>query len=752
MNKKRCAVVALLVGGFLFMFMLVLGGISVYLIRQNLEEKRARNTAPSVIVHSPSQGEAFPEGSPILANVTAAGVNPIARLELWLDGELVETQTPETAIGIENLSFQALFDLLVEEGIHILYWRAVDSNGLVGQSQPVSVEIVPIPQDAEPVAGEVPLPDAPDEAGPEPGEPPTAAAPDQAGDQPQAPGEAKKPAPGGAGAGPSKLPPKGSTSKKPDLPPDVKILEVTGIAIDVRSLISSLFINIPEAPSGLQAGFEDCSIRLVWFDNADNETGYDVWIQRLGGPPQRIATQQAAAGIGPVTYEFRAPPFGIYSVWVEAVNGAFSQPSEIKGVAVNDEDCSQTALAAMLEIEGLDMSVLGNHDQVHCYLSLEGFPFQRIPEQEGQSIQVLGMAGDIKPHWGGENRILLPIPADEEVSLEGKCLTIVGDEAVELGEFQANVPKEQWDGRRLEVKGDSQFTIGYRIRPHGFTIAQGVYKFTDTSIPQPKNLSTKVDSSPDPIENARLGRTPELHWGWPGTPNSIKGFNVLLDGEFFRWAAPEYNWTTILLPTSCGGVYDLQVAAVNGDATSVPSPILHYEQPPCEIYAEVTFDSFTFTWIDDPRLEASALAGCDVAELFFTIEAEKLIRYFGNENFTFSKSCGTHIFKGFQQFGGYPPSGSVNTFYIPIDPAHTQFWVSARFKDYDEGTFIWGGDEDELCYSRRNIQFPYDQWADVDVTYTDPCPFQVDFWPLDYFDARGSVTVRVRGVSGPAGP
>ncbi len=345
MNKKRCAVVALLVGGLFAMFMLVLGGISVYLIRQNLEEKRALNTVPNVIVHSPSQGETFPGGNPILANVTAAGVNPIARLELWMDGELVETQTPIAELGIENLTFNALFDLLVEEGIHILYWKAVDSNGLVGQSQPVSVEIVPLPQDAEPVAGEAPLPDAPDEAGPEAGEPPPAAAQDEE------PGGAQGPGPSGAGAGPSKIPPKGSTSKKPDLPNGATILEVTGIAIDIDLgwLISLAFSNMPEAPSGLQAGFEDCSIRLVWFDNADNETGYDVWIQRLGGPPQRIATLPAAAGIGPVTYEFRAPPFGIYSVWVEAVNGTFSQPSEIKGVAVNDEDCPQTALAAMLE-------------------------------------------------------------------------------------------------------------------------------------------------------------------------------------------------------------------------------------------------------------------------------------------------------------------------------------------------------------------------------------------------------------------
>jgi len=213
MNKKRCAVVALLVGGFLFMFMLVLGGISVYLIRQNQEENRVRNTVPTVIVYSPSPGEIFPGGNPILANVTATGVNPIGRLELWMDGELVETQTPIAELWIENLTFNALFDLLVEEGIHILYWKAVDRNGLVGQSQPVSVEIVPLPQDVEPVAGEAPLPDATDEAGPEAGQPPSA----EAGGQPQAPGEAKKPAPAPPGAGLPKIPPKGSTSKKPGL-------------------------------------------------------------------------------------------------------------------------------------------------------------------------------------------------------------------------------------------------------------------------------------------------------------------------------------------------------------------------------------------------------------------------------------------------------------------------------------------------------------------------------------------------------
>lgn len=194
------------------------------------------------------------------------------------------------------------------------------------------------------------------------------------------------------------------------------------------------------------------------------------------------------------------------------------------------------------------------------------------------------------------------------------------------------------------------------------------------------------------------------------------------------------------------------MVAVNGDASSAPSPILHYQQPACEIYAEVIFDSFIFTAIDDGLRIAATADGCMEADLFFQLSVDMKKRFFGSEDLDWPRSCGTHLFKNFQQHGGDPPStGGSHIYYIPIDPGHTQFHIMANFQDNDENEYIFFDDIDELCISGIVVKYAYDQWPDVDVTYTIPCPDSNIPYP-ELYDARGSVIVRVRGVSGPAGP
>ena len=120
----------------------------------------------------------------------------------------------------------------------------------------------------------------------------------------------------------------------PVIPPDLPALQWTTIPIiDIGAFISAVLSNMPKAPSNLQAEFKDCMVRLAWIDNADNETHYNIWMQRLGGPPQLIKTVGGSPSTGPAWTEFRAPAFGIYGFWVEAVNGLGSQPSQMKGLA-----------------------------------------------------------------------------------------------------------------------------------------------------------------------------------------------------------------------------------------------------------------------------------------------------------------------------------------------------------------------------------------------------------------------------------
>jgi len=744
-SNRRCLVVAIIAGGLFACLLLVASGVGFYLVDRSLDAKREASMPPAVFVHSPNDGESVQTGNNLMANVSASGVNPIARLEMWLDGELVETQTPDPAMAGGTLNFQALFDLLLREGTHMLHWRAVDNTGLVGQSQAVTVVALPVPGGGEDQGAAADEPPAPVDPG-EPPQPPPEDAPAGPGEQPQPQGGGSTSVQPGDVKFPEELP-----VTPPGVPP---LYEVTIPVVDIGSLISNLISNMPKAPSNLQAGFEDCKVRLVWYDNADNETSFNIWMQRLGGPPQLIKTVGGSLVTGPAWTDFKAPGWGVYGFWVEAVNGLGSQPSEMKGLVINDASCPQDVLATKLVIEALDMHISGGFDEVYCYLSLEGAAAQRIPGGTDY-IQVLNQWGDITKHWGGDKRILLPIPFDEEVSLEGECLGMVSGGSVSLGRFQESVPRAQWNGVRLAVD-ESQFKVGYRIYYLGSEQAQGLYGYVDTGILQPTNLYMKVDTASDPVTNAKLGRRPDLHWTWKGDPGTIDAFYVLLEGEFFRSAWPNNTWTRVLLPTSCGGVYNLQVVAVSGEAQSVPSPVLHYEQPPCEIYAEVTFEMFTFTAIDDGEFDESP--GCDVAEIFLTLAADGFYRNYGNDdNLQFETRCGTtYLFGNLIQTGGDKTSGDVDTFIVPLDPSdpNPKFFVIASFYDQDENElFFIDDDVDDLCHSRKMIrEYKYDDYlAGLDESITIPCPSPGATRRMG-FDGKGSFVIRVRGISSPEGP
>lgn len=141
------------------------------------------------------------------------------------------------------------------------------------------------------------------------------------------------------------------------------------VTIDLGSWLPIFISNRPKAPTSLHAGFENCTIRLVWMDNADNETHFNIWMQALGGPPKVIATLKGSSQTGPAGYEFASPWSGIYSFWIEAVNGLGTQSSEIAWVGVTDLSCGP-GVATHLNIEIVDMFVSGGYDRVYCYLSV----------------------------------------------------------------------------------------------------------------------------------------------------------------------------------------------------------------------------------------------------------------------------------------------------------------------------------------------------------------------------------------------
>jgi hypothetical protein len=759
---------SLLVVAFLAILLVLVALAAIRILRGLNRGRVQQNMPPAVIVHSPSAGQSAPAGSFLLAHITATGQNPIFRVELWVDGEPMETQTPDPAMG-EVATFDVIADLLVIEGPHMFFARAVDVEGLVGQSLPI-----PVQGDPPLAEGEAALlvvaeegerlqeiadahgvdvgtlqelnPDLGDGGLPEDTAVVVPFPPDQSGgdspSEPQAP----------SGNVPSQPPPGQTQPQPPGVvppppapfpvpPPGVPPLQVVGVvAIDIPSLIPILLSNLPKAPTSLQAGAENCRVRLQWHDNADNETHFKVWMQGLGMPPRVIATLKGSPVTGPAWYEFASPQVGIYSFWVEAVNALGGQPSEIKWVAITDFGCPP-ALATHLEIEALDMDVAGGYDRVYCYLSLEGAPEKRIPADDSDFIQVSGGGGNIANWAAGDKRILLPIPTDDEVALGGECWGWQGMALNKLGDFQVSTPRALWDGSRQTLTG-ANFTIGYRIMPFGSVDSAGTYVFEDSTMDVPYGLWVEIlkpsPSMPD-YENPNI-QWPTLHWKWDGDETKLSGFTVFMNGNPLMQVPPFTRAASIHLPTSCGAVYEFKVAAnYRNAAMSVKSPPRKHDQGACQVYAEVLFEWISFAETDDGWTFPVTFGDCDQIQIYYALSVDatghpRAIKSFWGGDFFKPIACGKYYF--WELAAPYDRSPDSDRMVVPIDPPlPNRNWggltLAGAFWDHDSAS-----KDDLVAVFRKHLMMPLDNWVGFDRTFEE-----------FYFEGEsyGKVRFRVKG-------
>ena len=503
MNTRRYSRTCL---SFILLAVILVVAIAIgfFILRGVSKVKVEGSSAPTVIVNSPFPSESIAVDSFFMANVIATGKNPILRIELWMDGVLLETQIPPAELG-EVTTFYATASILMTEGPHMFFARAVDANGLIGQSIPISVPSKPklSANTDEPI--------------------PT------------------QPAEGSAQSDSETLPPSQSLTAPPSninspapLPPSPPGIVISSVLeykpIDFGSLLPILLSARPKAPTSLQAGYENCTIRLVWTDNATDETYFNIWMQALGGPAKVIATLGSRLQTGEAWYEFAAPTTGFYSFWIEAVNGLGGQSSEIAWVGVTDLTCGT---ATQLNIEIVELKVNGGYDRIYCYLSVEGVPEKRIPVGDGQFIPVVGGSGDVSNWTGSGNSLLLPTPLDGEVTMEGKCLGWQGGSGPDnLGVFKTSVPQTQWDGKRMGIMG-AGYTLGYKILPSGSENPIGNYGYYDLTLQVPYDLEVEVGKSSSLAEQYNLNQKPTLRWKWDGNPNDISGFTIFFNGKPF---------------------------------------------------------------------------------------------------------------------------------------------------------------------------------------------------------------------------
>ena len=662
MNKRRgrARKIAVVLGALAVLACLALGVSTLLYYR--LQQARAQNEPPNVVITQPAEGASALQGSYMGVSAMAFGGIPIIRAELWVDEELVDTEETNIQGGISP--FYASFQFLVPQGLHTVFVRAVNAPGLIGDSWPVGIggterpgpddpaRVVTVaegqtleeiateydvdPQTVqqlnpnlggqEPPAGStvvLPPPQSKAQPGPEtPPVGPTVPVPAPVG--PALP-------PGGPSVGPT-IPPGGVTvtGTTPLLPGGPTVTStipllpggLVGIVVQLWPTAA------PAAPTNLQAEVTNCTVRLRWQDNAANEQRYEVWyLWNIGQAPGLIAKLNPAKG-GQVSYEFPAPSSGAFIFWVEAVNAAGKQSSN-KVAAMVGLGCGQT-LAKELQIEALDMTVPAAENQVYCYVSFEGPTAVRVPTGLNDFIQVTGGKGNISPWASGNHKLVVPIPADGSLEIKGKCLGWAGGKLRELGTFNGQYASSTWDGARRPLLGTG-YEIGLAIKPLGGALDTSglttLYTSEDPTLPVPYDV----------VEHKLYGPP------WPGDPllrsltwkydspkdRTITGFQILLNGVTYN---PGGGWTLIgptgrsaevRLPKDCGGHIAWQVVAIAGQAMSkrsaLKTPENSYDLPTCPvpIYAMVKWNTIKF--IDD----------CDDLDLYWWLEVDGVAKYFG---------------------------------------------------------------------------------------------------------------------------
>ena len=611
-------------------------GVSA-LLYYRLQQARAQNEPPSVTITEPAEGASTLADSNMVVSAMAFGGIPITRAELWVDGELVDTEETTMVGGISP--FYASFDLLVSQGLHTLFVRAVNATGLIGDSWPVGIGGVERPSADEParvvtVEADQTLEDIATAYDANP-ETVRQLNPDLGGQQPPAgstvvlppPQSKTQPGPGGPSVGPtvppSGGPPAGGGTLPPPSGPPLGIFKPVPLLPGLVGILTGL--KAPAAPTNLQAEVTDCTIRLRWNDNADNEERYEVWyLWNIGQAPRLIAKLNAAKG-GQVWYEFPAPSSGAFIFWVEAVNSVGRQPSNKVGAMVG-LGCGQT-LAKELQVEALDMTVPAGYNQVYCYVSFEGAPHVRVPAGTNDFIQVTGGKGNIASWASGNNKLVVPIPGDESLEVEGECWGWSGGKLSKFGTFSGKYPRPTWDGVRRPLPGTG-FEIGVAIKPLGGALDTSglltTYSYEDPTLPVPYDVVEHKLFSPWPLDPL----VKSLSWKWDGDSSKIAGFQILLNGAPYSpsggWSlvAPTARSADVRLPKDCGMHITWQVRAVAGQALSklsvLKKPDNDYFLPTCPVpmYAMVKFNTISF--IDD----------CDDLDLYWFLEVNGVTKQF----------------------------------------------------------------------------------------------------------------------------
>ena len=425
--KKQSRTGCFVAGGFVVLFLLVLGGWFFFRTIPRIENMIPE--APIIVdVITPDSGSEIVVGDslPVTAKAFSAE-SPLTTFELWVDGQLYAQEVTSGTTADAGWVWQAL-----NQGVHTLFVRVKDSQGRTGQSQGVILNVLEGDglvqvqaregQTLDEIGTQFDVP--PDQmSNTNPGIDPSQPLPE--GQPVQVPTNEEE-ADQGSGDGGGQ-PPSGPT-QSPNPPPNPIIFWVSQKFFPVPK-------SIPLEPD-LDIALLDCTTRLYIIPQSENESGFIVY-RRITSQPefQKIAVLGPGEKGYPIVFDDWVTPTGLntYSYYVSAFNILGEAPSQIVYQNQGYFSCEpNTPDLKLLQIHW-KFQATEAMEKYYCYQSSgDGF-WRRIPSDpftffEGQQ---------------GEYQQFGPFNGDQEAELQMQCWGWQGGALSYLGEGETKVSLNQ---------------------------------------------------------------------------------------------------------------------------------------------------------------------------------------------------------------------------------------------------------------------------------------------------------------------
>jgi len=528
-NSRTSAVVGCLVIVALIVGVLFLGGY-FYL---------SAGAAPQAVVfiREPQQGDRLEAGQPVQVRALARDDLKVTRIELWVDGQLIEAQNSNTPGGINP--FPLLTTWYPQMGSHTIIARAFNSRGNTSQAT-ITVEATTLAdRDADGASDEA------DACPDQPGNPAADGCPDRDFDG---------------------IPDTVDSCPDEAGMPDSGCPEPNASDRDGDGLLDAADYCPEEAGSPLAVGCRDTDGDGVGDTSDACPTEPGGGADGCPGGDAGIIPEPEPGGALPEPIPGEEPP----SPGEDAPEPGFELPFFWQLYPI----------ATQLEVEAYSMFVLNRYARVWCYLRL-GDEDPRRYEFDALGIQ----NWDIAASLGGENSIqLLHVPT-EPLEIWAQCFgSNIGGEPDDLGVITAMHPSQEWDGRSFmgRPEGENLFSVTYHICSPS----------CNETVLQTPLLA--------PITTGPTGNGPyTLHWRWDGNNTEIDGFLIkrfTVDWDEDAIFVNDPGMRTLdladYMPT-CGETINFKVMAFrdteNGRVYSRPSNVESWVGDTCEYTASVMF-------------------------------------------------------------------------------------------------------------------------------------------------------------------